>query len=882
MDAGTAQPDPLSATGIGEAAQLDQHEVDNQGSQHLEGSWTQEEREAFNLGMCLFGKYFPAIQCLVGTKAVQEVVLFYYAEIKFSSSHRRWREDTLDGGVKGEAIVTGRRQARLLTELGREMDLERHQEALQCAEQYNHSKMDLESFLQRLIALAGRDTVVRCCNLSPASQAEDPQVLTHANIGGLLNSKQSTKGIFWDVVWPQLAKAGWTSDQVPLKPSGCIFFPPSTPSGQPPPLDSIPDVLQYLHARPELLPKTPQTNSSLPEKRQLSAGHARARAALPKKAFCDSQAAAEQQHLLQRCPSSQPPQEPTAVAHIQLGGSLRDAPTAKAPAAAAADGKCQQRCANCQTTYTPLWRKDRSTGLVMCNACGIYFKNHGRHRPLELIESAGSGAFGRGGCGDGDPAAPRLPPIKAEVRRLVASNSSPCFLNRALSEADQSLDSTQMMGEDDYGPGLQRRSSRQRRAREWGDDVAADWTGYKGSQSDDYSDEGGSDMGEDEAEEQRLTLITRLLSNSAVIDYDGAIQTLAYMKKARVMLSGGGGDQHQSWGVLRVYRDPHPASPVSSPSAAASETSTAARSGAIGLARKSNLGKPLQRRGSPPVNGAKGTGTICANCQTTSTPLWRKDRPSGLIMCNACGIYLKTHGRNRPVDGQAGLARTGFPLKRTASKSLKKRRSNSLTTSQSTGHASYRERLSLSRFDSADLPSCCTSLTEELAQPSTQETVVSPPPATAPKRVADTYAPADLHLQQQQQLSQKLLQQQPSSAWDQWSPVKIRVNTKPAGLAGHKAHTTTVPIHVDARASSLQCFQVGGTVPAFKWSEEGGLVHPATPPRGRMLGALPSHLLQRQGSSADSGRIVHALFAPAAKERFCLPAAARPGSHYHT
>lgn len=34
-------------------------------------------------------------------------------------------------------------------------------------------------------------------------------------------------------------------------------------------------------------------------------------------------------------------------------------------------------------------------------------------------------------------------------------------------------------------------------------------------------------------------------------------------------------------------------------------------------------------------------------------------------MCNACGIYLKTHGRNRPVDGQAGLgARTGFPLKR--------------------------------------------------------------------------------------------------------------------------------------------------------------------------------------------------------------------------
>lgn len=45
-----------------------------------------------------------------------------------------------------------------------------------------------------------------------------------------------------------------------------------------------------------------------------------------------------------------------------------------------------------------------------------------------------------------------------------------------------------------------------------------------------------------------------------------------------------------------------------------------------------------------------------------------------------------------------------------------------------------------------------------------------------------------------------------NAAGDHWSPVKIRVNTKPAGLAGHKVHTT-VPIHVDARASSLQCFQ---------------------------------------------------------------------------
>lgn len=72
----------------------------------------------------------------------------------------------------------------------------------------------------------------------------------------------------------------------------------------------------------------------------------------------------------------------------------------------------------------------------------------------------------------------------------VTEDALPVSCCRALSEADQSLDSTQMLGEDDYGPGLQRRSSRQRRVREWGDDMAPEWTCHKDSQSDDYSDEG--------------------------------------------------------------------------------------------------------------------------------------------------------------------------------------------------------------------------------------------------------------------------------------------------------------------------------------------------------------------------------------------------------
>ncbi len=38
-------------------------------------------------------------------------------------------------------------------------------------------------------------------------------------------------------------------------------------------------------------------------------------------------------------------------------------------------------CTNCGTTKTCLWRKDNESGLPVCNACGLYFKLHGRKRP---------------------------------------------------------------------------------------------------------------------------------------------------------------------------------------------------------------------------------------------------------------------------------------------------------------------------------------------------------------------------------------------------------------------------------------------------------------------------------------------------------------------
>ncbi|KAG5896607.1 hypothetical protein JTB14_009522 [Gonioctena quinquepunctata] len=58
---------------------------------------------------------------------------------------------------------------------------------------------------------------------------------------------------------------------------------------------------------------------------------------------------------------------------------------------------------------------------------------------------------------------------------------------------------------------------------------------------------------------------------------------------------------------------------------------------------------PVRSPKKPQAIGNRRNGVQCANCKTNNTTLWRRNN-QGEPVCNACGLYFKLHNVNRPIS----------------------------------------------------------------------------------------------------------------------------------------------------------------------------------------------------------------------------------------
>ncbi|NXH85224.1 GATA5 factor, partial [Edolisoma coerulescens] len=123
-----------------------------------------------------------------------------------------------------------------------------------------------------------------------------------------------------------------------------------------------------------------------------------------------------------------------------------------------------------------------------------------------------------------------------------------------------------------------------------------------------------------------------------------------------LLLGGGGREQYGNALVRSVngsYSSPYPA--YVTPEIPPSWTAGHFESSVLHSLQTRQGGLPGRRGTFEYLEEFPGDGRECVNCGAMSTPLWRKDG-TGHYLCNACGLYHKMNGINRPLKPQKRLS----------------------------------------------------------------------------------------------------------------------------------------------------------------------------------------------------------------------------------
>ncbi|KAJ3155549.1 putative electron transfer flavoprotein subunit [Geranomyces variabilis] len=307
-------------------------------------------------------------------------------------------------------------------------------------------------------------------------------------------------------------------------------------------------------------------------------------------------------------------------------GATTTTTTTTTSAAAAPAAKQVNKCANCGTDSTPLWRRGPK-GEVICNACGLYLKARNTYRPQYLKK--------RRVKREAEAAAAHAATATATATATaggIVSSALPASAPR--SQQQQQLSNRphlHMPGQaplaavcaSEIEPATQRAQqlNRPHLPTPFGPAAAArNHTHNNMSMSQMSSAAGG---GHEEAGRYPQLPSMAYLAQEPPPPLPLPQHEYAFVKREDVQHSR---EHHQA--------APRAAHDSSSPSSGTeSPHQIAVRPGNTNNAGHNNLLREHMQ---------------CINCSTTSTPLWRRD-DKGNPICNACGLYFKLHSSHRPV-----------------------------------------------------------------------------------------------------------------------------------------------------------------------------------------------------------------------------------------
>ncbi|GFS71073.1 GATA-binding factor A [Nephila pilipes] len=151
---------------------------------------------------------------------------------------------------------------------------------------------------------------------------------------------------------------------------------------------------------------------------------------------------------------------------------------------------------------------------------------------------------------------------------------------------------------------------------------------------------------------------------------------------------------------------------------------------ACGLYHRMNgVNRPLskpQRR----LPATRRMGLSCSNCGTTTTTLWRRNN-HGEPVCNACGLYYKLHNMNRPLAMRKAGIQTRKRKPKNSNKASSSKSDQTASSASEGGETQKKPSCDIDQQQSSNSPTPSTSHMHNASSPSNGATMSTSATPTA-------------------------------------------------------------------------------------------------------------------------------------------------------